>query len=324
MYKVLLTDSITLQALKVFEAYPEIDALRTDTLEPKRLAEIIPAYDAIVVRSPTRLTAEMLAKADRLWFIGRAGVGTDNIDLQAATELGIVVMNSPRGNTISTAEHTIGMILSLSRRIPHAHRSVTSGEWDRRTYRGVELYQKTLGIVGLGVVGREVAKRMLAFGMEVIATDPFLDTKEAASLSIELVSLQTLLRQSDVITIHVPLQPETKGMISEAEINEMRDGVILVNCARGGIVDEAALIRALQTEKVSAAGLDVFEIEPPGNTPLFEHPRSVFTSHIGGATLEAQVRVATDVAQAVAQALTNSILRNAVNMPANPRWSRDG
>jgi D-3-phosphoglycerate dehydrogenase len=269
------------------------------------------------------LTAEVLAEADRLLFIGRAGAGTDNIDLHAATELGIVVMNAPLGNTVSTAEHTVGIILSLARHIPQAHGSVTAGEWDRRTHRGVELYGKTLGIIGLGAVGGEVAKRMLAFGMKVLASDPLVGPEKAVSTDVELVPFQTLLQQSDVISVHVPLQPETRGLIGEAEIDEMREGVILVNCARGGVVDERALLTGLRSGKISAAGLDVFEIEPPGKNPLFEHPKCVFTPHIGGATREAQVRVATDAAQVVAEALTKGVLRNVVNDPSDPRWKRE-
>jgi D-3-phosphoglycerate dehydrogenase len=228
-------------------------------------------------------------------------------------------MNTPHANTISTAEHAIGMLLALARRIPQAHVSVTNREWNRKAYQGVELYEKTLGVIGLGAVGREVAKRMRAFGMKVVAADPFVEPQIAARLGVDLVSKQELLSRSHAITIHVPLDSGTRGLIGAAELNAMRGGVLLVNCARGGIVDERALLAALEKDQVSAAGLDVFEDEPPADNPLLEHPRCVFTPHIGAATVEARIRVATDIAESVAEALTKGILRNVVNQPEQPR-----
>ena len=318
-FSVLLTDDITLRALEVFEAYDDIDAQRTGTLMPEELKGIIGKYHGAVIRTPTRLTADVLERATRLRFIGRAGVGTDNIDVDAATALGITVMNSPHGNTISTAEHTLALILSAARLVPHAHASVTRGEWNRKAYRGVELYGKTLGIIGLGAVGKEVAKRAIALGMKVVAADPNVDRGEAAAVGAETVDLPGLCARSDVVTVHVPLEPGTKKLIGKGELDSMRNGVLLVNCARGGVVDETALLDALASGKVSGVGMDVYENEPPGESPLLGHPRSVFTPHVGAATLEAQVRVATDAAEAVAEALTRGIVRNAVNNPGRPR-----
>jgi D-3-phosphoglycerate dehydrogenase len=318
-YRVLLTDNIAPEALSVFDEYPEIEAVRTETLPPERLAAEIGGYDAVIVRSPTRLTADILERASKLRFIGRAGVGTDNIDVEAATRLGIVVMNSTGANTVSTAEHTIALMLALARRIPQAHRSVTGGEWDRAAFRGVELWGKTLGLVGVGRVGSEVARRMKAFGMTVIAHDPYVDPRSMKEMGVELVTLETLIEKSDVVSVHVPLGPETRGLLGAREFERMKKGTMVVNCARGGVIDEAALERALARGKIACAALDVYENEPPGENPLFLYDRCVFTPHLGAATSEAQVRVATDVARAVADALTSGTIQNAVNAPAAPR-----
>lgn len=315
MYRVLLTDSIADEALRIFDDYDDIEAVRTDTPSPQELLDMIGNFDAIVVRSPTRVTGEVIERGERLRYIGRAGVGVDNIDLAAATERGIIVMNSPGGNTISTAEHTIGVMLAVARHIPQAHASLTGGGWDRKTYRGAELWGKTLGVVGLGRVGRAVAARMLAFEMEVIASDPFVSASDADAMGVTLVTLDELVARSDWITVHVPLGSDTAGLIGAAELARMKDGVVVLNCARGGVVDEDALLAALESGKVAAAGLDVYASEPPGNHPLFSHPRSVFTPHLGAATAEAQLRVATDVARAVADALATGTIRDAVNAP---------
>jgi len=319
MQRVLLTDGIAEEAVAVFDSYDGIEAVRIDTPSPDELLSIIPEYDAIIVRSPTKVTAEVIERGTKLRYIGRAGVGVDNIDVAAATRRGVVVMNSPGGNTVSTAEHTIAVMLAVARRIPHAHQSVTGGAWDRKTHRGVELHGKTLGVVGLGRVGRAVAVRMRAFGMRVVAADPYVSAADAEAMGVELVTLDEVLRASDWITVHVPLASDTKGMIGRDEIAEMKDGVVVMNCARGGVVDEDALAEALASGKVAAVGLDVYQDEPPGNHPLFAHPRSVFTPHIGAATVEAQLRVATDVAEAVAEALTHGVLRDAVNAPKGRR-----
>jgi len=316
MKKVLLTDNIAEEALAVFDAYDGIEAVRTDTLAPDALLEAIGEYHAIVVRSPTRVTAEVIERGVNLEYIGRAGVGVDNIDVDAATRHGIVVMNSPGANTISTAEHTIAVMLAVARKIPHAHASLVSGGWDRAAFRGTELCRKTLGVVGFGRVGRAVASRMLAFDMRVVASDPFIAADAMKAAGVEPVGLDTLCAQSDWITVHVPLGPDTRGMIGTAQIERMKDGVVIINCARGGVVEESALAAALASGKVAAVGLDVFESEPPHGSALLSHPRSVFTPHLGAATGEAQLRVATDIAEAVAEALAHGTLRDAVNAPA--------
>jgi D-3-phosphoglycerate dehydrogenase len=273
-------------------------------------------YDAVIVRSPTKLTRDHIAAGARLKFIGRAGVGVDNIDMAEATSRGIIVMNAPGGNTVSTAEHTVAMILSVARRITQADRSIRRQEWDRKALRGVQLHGKTLGVIGFGRVGREVARRMLAFSMRVLATDPAISKKTAAEWGIELVVLDELLEKSHVITAHVPLDAGTRGIVSDREIDLMSDGVFLVNCARGGVFDEGAVGRGLETGKVAGVALDVYEAEPPGKNPLFSHERSVFTPHLGAATSEAQVSVAVEIAEKIANALTKGEIRDGINRPS--------
>jgi D-3-phosphoglycerate dehydrogenase len=241
-------------------------------------------------------------------------VGVDNIDVAAATRRGIVVINSPRSNTISTAEHTIAVMLAVAREIPRAHATVAGGKWDRDSFKGVELNGKVLGIVGLGRVGREVAARARAFGMTVLATDPFVAPSDA-SAGVQMVSLAELLPKADWITVHAPLVKETRGLIGAREMAAMKKGVFIINCARGGIVDENALAEALDSGHVAASGLDVFEKEPPEKSRLFSHPRSVFTPHLGAATTDAQRRVATDVAESIGLALARGEIRDAVNAP---------
>ncbi|MDH3217330.1 MAG: hypothetical protein OEN01_13760 [Candidatus Krumholzibacteria bacterium] len=315
MYKVLMTDNIAKEALDVFVDYPDIDAVAVGTLREDELARILPEYAAVIVRSPTKLTKDLIDAGKALKFIGRAGVGVDNIDVEAASARGITVMNSPGGNTVSTAEHAIAMLMALARRIPQADRSVRAQRWERGQLKGVELNGKTLGVVGLGRVGREVVRRMLAFSMRVIAVDPFVAGETAEELGVRLVDMDTLLGESDFITIHVPLGSDTEALISDAELSRMRDGVFLVNCARGGVVDEAAVARALESGRLGGVALDVYQKEPPGAHPLLSHERSVFTPHLGAATKEAQVRVAVDVARNVADALSKGRIRDAVNAP---------
>ena len=315
MFKVLLTDSIAPEAVDVFDAFSDIEAVSVATLDPVDLMEMLPEFDAIIVRSPTKMTRGLIEAGKKLKFIGRAGVGVDNIDVDAATARGITVMNSPGGNTISTAEHAIAMIMALARRVAEADASLRAGQWNRGKLKGVELFEKTLGVIGIGRVGAEVARRMLAFGMNVIAADPYVSEEAAKALGVRLVSLDTLLADSDFITIHVPLGADTKAMIGASEIGRMRDGVFVINCARGGVIDEKALEAALDSGKIAGVALDVFETEPPGQSPLLRHRRSVFTPHLGAATKEAQLRVAVEVARAVADALATGEIRNAVNAP---------
>ena len=314
MSRVLLTDRIAADAVRVLESFGGIEAVAIGTPSPAELLDMIGEYDAIVVRSPTHVTGDVIERGTKLRFIGRAGVGVDNIDVAAATRRGIVVINSPRSNTVSTAEHTLAVMLAVAREIPRAHATVTGGKWDRDSFKGVELNGKVLGIVGLGRVGSEVAARARAFGMTILATDPFVAPADAAA-GIRMVSLHELLPQADWITVHAPLVPETRGLIGAREIAAMKKGVFVINCARGGIVDETALADALDSGHVAAAGLDVFEEEPPGTNRLLSHPRSVFTPHLGAATTDAQRRVATDVAESIGLALARGEIRDAVNTP---------
>lgn len=315
MHKVLLTDDITKEALDVFTRYPDIQAVRTATLPKNELIEIIPDYDAIIVRSPTRLSGEVIANGDNLKFIGRAGAGCDNIDIEAATRRGIVVMNVPSGNTISTAEHTFALMLSLLRHIPEAHQSVRAGEWMRSAFQGSELYGKILGIIGLGRVGSEVAKRAAAFSMTVQAADPFIDPSRAEEKGVKLIPLESLLRSSDIVTVHVPLLESTRNLISQKEIDLMKEGAYLINCARGGVIDEDAVAEACRRGTLAGAAVDVYSAEPPAGSPLLKMPHSVLSPHIGGATREAQVRVAVEISERIADALINGIVQNAVNQP---------
>lgn len=316
MYRVLLTDNIATQAVEVFEGYEGIEATSVGTLDREELMAILPDYHALIVRSPTKVTREIIEAGTNLKFIGRAGVGLDNIDLDSATGQGITVMNAPGGNTISTAEHTVAMILALARRIPEGDRSVRAGRWERSALKGVEVAEKTLGVIGLGRIGREVARRMLAFDMAVVGTDPYVGRESAAGFGVEWVEPAQLFGRSDFITVHVPIGSDTRGLIGTAEFGKMKDGVFLVNCARGGVVDEAAALAALRSGKVAGIAFDVFSEEPPGAHPLLTHDRSVFTPHLGAATGEAQVRVAVDIARSVADALSGKEARNAVNRPS--------
>ncbi len=313
MKRVLLTDRIAPDAVRVLESFGGIEAVTIGTPSHDELLELIPDFDAIVVRSPTKVTAAVIAAGTRLKFIGRAGVGVDNIDVDAATRRGIVVINSPRSNTVSTAEHTLALMLSLAREIPRAHATVVSGRWERDSFKGVELAGKTLGIIGLGRVGGEVAVRAKAFQMRVIACDPLVTADRASAIGVELCELAAVIREGDWITIHVPLGAGTKNLIGAREIAGMKNGVVLVNCSRGGVVDENALVAALDSGKVRAVAFDVFESEPPGDHAILRHPHSVFTPHLGAVTADAQRRVATDVAESIGLALTRGEIRDAVN-----------
>ncbi len=275
-------------------------------LSADELKATIGNYEALVVRSATKVNADVIARAEKMKIIGRAGTGVDNIDVAAATRKGILVMNTPGGNTISAAEHTVSMLLSLARNIPQAHNSMVQGKWERKKYTGVEVFEKTLGVVGLGKIGREVASRCQGFGMNVIGYDPVLSSDVATKLNIELVSLDEIYRRSDFITLHTPLTKETKGLLNDVTLAKCKKGVRIVNCARGGIVDEAALLRALQAGHVGGAALDVFEEEPPNPDKigaLFKHERVVVTPHLGASTEEAQEKVAVQIAHQIADAL---------------------
>ena len=260
---VLIADHLSEDGIQLLKDEPGLQVDIKTGLSPKDLAQIIGPYEGLVVRSSTKVTAEVIEKADRLKVIGRAGVGLDNVDAEAATKRGIIVMNVPAGNTISTAEHTMSLIMALARRIPQADAHLRSGLWERSKFVGVELFGKTLGIVGLGKIGTEVAKRSQSFGMRVIAYDPFLSTERAQQLEIQLTDLKTIYKDADFITVHTPLTAETKHLIGTKEIALMKPGVRLINCARGGIIDEQALHQAITEGKVAGAAIDVYEEEPP-------------------------------------------------------------
>jgi len=314
--RILVSDPLSEEGLKILKEVKEFQVDVKTELKPEMLKEEIKNYDALIVRSATKVTKEIIAAAQNLKVIGRAGVGLDNVDLEAATQKGIIVMNTPAGNTISTAEHTVSMILALSRNIPQANASTKKGEWKRSKFMGVELYNKTLGIVGLGRIGTEVAKRAISFGMKVLAYDPFLSREVAENLGIEIAELKDLLARSDYITVHTPLTEETRHMISAKEFDLMKAGVRIINCARGGIVDETALLNALKEGKVCAAALDVFEKEPlPPDSELLKLDNVVTTPHLGASTEEAQVNVAIEVAEIVRDALLGKGIRNAANYP---------
>lgn len=314
--RILVSDALSEEGLKILKEVGEFEIdVKTD-LKPEELKDIIKEYEALIVRSATKVTKDIIEAAQKLKVIGRAGVGLDNVDLEAATQKGIIVMNTPAGNTISTAEHTMSMILSLSRNIPQANASTKKGEWKRSKFMGVELYGKMLGIVGFGRIGTEVAKRAFSFGMKVLAYDPFLSREVAESLGVEVVEFKELLDRSDFITVHTPLTPETRHMISAEEFRLMKKGVRIINCARGGIIDEAALAQAIKEGRVAAAAMDVFEKEPiPQESELLKLDNVITTPHLGASTEEAQVNVAIEVAEIVRDALLNRGIRNAANYP---------
>ena len=315
MPRVLVSDPIAEAGIGRLREVAEVD-VRTG-LPPDELRSIIGEYDALAVRSETKVTADILAAARNLRIIGRAGVGVDNIDVKAATERGIVVVNSPEGNTIAAAELTVAMLLSLARSIPQGDASLKQGKWERKKFVGTEVYGKTVGVIGLGKIGGEVARRLRAFEMKVIAYDPFATEEKAAGYGATLVSLDEIYRSSDFITFHVPLNDATRGMVGRDQLGAMKAGVRIVNCARGGIVDEGALAEAIQSGQVSGAAFDVFGKEPvdPEN-PLLKLSQCVLTPHLGASTEEAQVNVAIDIAEQIVDVLKGKPARAAVNMPS--------
>jgi len=296
----------------------EGDVTVVSKLGESELVERIGDFDALVVRSETKVTASVIDAGKKLRVVGRAGVGVDNIDVAAATRRGILVVNAPRGNIVAAAEHTIALVLALARSIPQADASIHRGEWTRSKFTGVEIRGKTIGIVGLGNVGSEVSKRAHGLEMDVIAFDPVVSIERAELFNVELVALDELLQRADFVTIHVPLVEATKGLIGSRELALMKPTARLVNAARGGIVDEAALYQALKAGRPAAAASDVFELEPPGENPLFTLPNFIATPHIAASTVEAQASVAFDVAEEVAAVLAGDLPRYAVNAPALP------
>ncbi len=314
-FKVLISDSLSQEAVDILQKEKEFKVDVNTKLTPDELKKVIKDYDALLVRSATKVTRDVVEVADKLKIIGRAGVGLDNVDVEAASKKGVIVVNTPGGNTISTAEHAFSLMLALSRNIPQADFSMKKGEWERKKFMGVELCGKELGIVGLGRIGTEVAKRALSFGMRVMAYDPYLSVEKAKELGIESVDLKTLLKEADYISVHTPLTEETKHMISDKEFAMMKKNVRIINAARGGIIDEDALARAIEEGKVAGAALDVYENEPPKGSRLLKMEKVVLTPHLGASTEEAQVNVAIEVANTVRDALLSGYVRNAVNVP---------
>jgi D-3-phosphoglycerate dehydrogenase len=316
--KVLISDDLSPNGVEILKkAGLEINArCKTSAAE---IAEIIGSYDALVVRSATKVTKELLDKAINLKVVGRAGSGLDNVDIAAATKKGVVVMNTPGGNTVTTAEHTIGMIFACARMIPQAYASMKAGKWEKKKFEGVELYDKMLGVIGLGAIGSAVASRCAAIGMKVLAYDPFISTEKAKNLGVELVDLATIYKRSDFITVHTPKTKETVNLINKDTIAQMKNGVRIINCARGGIVVEQDLYAALKSGKVAGAAFDVFIMEPPeDNNRLLTLDNFIATPHLGASTLEAQENVATAIAEQVVDYLVAGTVRNAVNVPSVP------
>jgi D-3-phosphoglycerate dehydrogenase / 2-oxoglutarate reductase len=315
MLKVLVSDAIDPVGIDILSQVATVD-VRTD-LTPEQLVATIGDYDALMIRSATRVTAAVIEAGQKLKIIGRAGVGVDNVDIPAATRRGIVVVNSPEGNTIAAAEHTLAMMMSMSRFIPAAAASMKDGKWDRKNFTGVEVYKKTLGVVGLGKIGAHVATVAQAMGMKLIAFDPFVSVERAEQLGCELVEMDRLLSESDYITLHIPKTPETANLINAAAIAKMKPTVRIINCARGGIIDEAALAEALTTGRIGGAAIDVFDAEPlDANSVLRSLGKElVLTPHLGASTEEAQVNVAIDVAEQIRDVLLGNAARSAVNIP---------
>jgi D-3-phosphoglycerate dehydrogenase len=314
MQKVMVADEISSEGIDLLQG--ALTVKYDPKITPEQLLEQIGEYDALLVRSRTKVTAEVIKRGTKLKVIGRAGVGVDNIDIIAATEAGVLVINSPEGNTASAAEHTVAIMMSLARNVPAADLSLKSGKWERNKFIGAELFNKTLGVIGLGKVGGRVAQACQSMGMKVIVYDPFFSPERAAQLNIQSVPLEEIWKRADFITIHTPKTRETTGLISGAVLQRVKQGVRIVNCSRGGIIDEAALAKAIKEGKVAGAALDVFENEPPTDSPLLElGDKVVLTPHLGASTEEAQFNVAIDLAEQMRDYLTTGLARSPVNLP---------
>ncbi len=313
--KVLVSDNISPKGRDILKKAGFKVDVKTG-LPPEKLKKEIGKYDALIIRSATKVTAGIINAAKNLKVIGRAGSGLDNVDKVAATKHGIVVMNTPGGNTITTAEHTLALLLSMARQVPQATDSMKHGKWEKKKFMGVELYNKTLGIIGIGNIGSHVARTAQGMGMHILTYDPYLSEEKAKSLGVKVVELDELIKEADFITLHVPLTNETKNMINAENIAKMKKGVRIINASRGGVVDEDALYRALKSGKVASAALDVYEKEPPEGSPLLELNNLVCTPHLGAATEDAQENVAIAVANQIMDYLLYGTIKNAVNFPA--------
>src|SRR6266496_1247274 len=303
--KVLIADSISQRGVDELTRENALEVTTKTGLNERELVELIPPFSAVVVRSQTKVTAAILNAGDKLRVVGRAGVGVDNVDVETATRRGIVVLNAPGGNTVSTAEHAFSLLLSVARKIPQADANVRGKNWDKKNFEGVELYNKTLGIIGMGRIGSELSRRAIAFGMRVVAYDPYLSATRARSLQVELVDdLDDLLTSADFISLHTPLTAETRHLLDFDRLKKTKRGVRVINCARGGLIDEEALANALQDQHVAGAALDVFEVEPlPVNSPLRSAPNLILTPHLGASTSEAQESVGIEIAQSIREVL---------------------
>ncbi len=314
--KVLVGDVLGDTGIKMFQEEPGIEVDVNTGLAPEALKRIIGKYDALVIRSATKVTEDILDAAANLKVVGRAGIGLDNVDIPAATKRGVVVMNTPTGNVVTTAEHTIAMMMALSRNIPQGTSTLKAGLWEKKKLQGREVFNKVFGVIGFGKIGAIVADRARGLKMQVIVNDPFVSAEQIEKAGFEAASIEELYQKADYISVHVPKLKDTVGLLNKAAFDQMKDGVMIINCARGGIVDEADLKDALISGKVAGAALDVFELEPPGDCPLLEVDRIICTPHLGASTVEAQTNVAVQVAEQIIAYLKHSTIINAVNVPA--------
>jgi D-3-phosphoglycerate dehydrogenase / 2-oxoglutarate reductase len=318
MKRVLVSDSLAKEGLAILQAAEGLEVEVKTGLPPEELKAIIGGYEALVVRSATKVKADLIEAATNLKIIGRAGIGVDNVDVTAATKRGIIVMNTPAGNIVTTAEHAIALLMSLVRRVPQATASMKAGKWEKKGFEGTELFGKVLGVVGMGNIGSIVADRGIGLRMKVIAYDPFISTERAAKMGVELVTLEELYRRSDILTIHVPLLQETRNLVNREAFEKIKRGAYLICAARGGIVDEEALLEALDSGRLAGAALDVFSQEPPGLTPLIAHERVICTPHLGASTAEAQLAVSVQVAEQIVEFFRDGTIRNPVNIANVP------
>jgi D-3-phosphoglycerate dehydrogenase len=313
--KVLISDSMSSQAAAIFEERG-VEVVQSSKLNEAELFEMIGDFEGLAIRSSTNVTAELLEHAKNLKVVGRAGIGVDNVEVSACTKRGIVVMNTPLGNAITTAEHAMAMMLALARHIPQANSSTRAGKWEKSRFMGIELTGKLLGLIGAGNIGSIVARKAIGYGLHVQAYDPYLTEERAAKLGIKKVDLDTLLSSSDIVSLHVPKTPETANIISASALNKMKRGSMLINCARGGLVDELALLAALKSEHLRGAALDVYEVEPARENPLFELDNVICTPHLGASTIEAQEKVAIQIAEQISEYLQSGAVNNAINAPS--------